>query len=213
MLIEEIKEERDAKGSADNFVVMYHGAVVPGRDVERLIELVSVNCHIRAVILGNAENSYRDKLEKIAAEYGITNRILFHPAVPLNVLWKYVGAVDVGMILARATCKNHLYSLPNKLFENIQAGTPVICPAYPAFKQIVEKYENGLMCDPEDMDEMNRCVEKLRNDKELYTRIKENTMRAREKLNWEKERIGLHVAYSDIFARQNNSGFAERDTN
>lgn len=179
-----------------DFIVMYHGGVVPGRDVERLIELVSLNSNIKAVVLGNSRESYMRTLLQLAENYKVTDRIVFHPAVPHKELWKYVGAVDVGMILARATCKNHLFSLPNKLFENIQAGTPVICPNYPAFRSIIEKYENGLMCDPEKIEDINRCVEILRNDKEIYRKIKLKTTMAKEYLNWEIEREGLRKAYA-----------------
>lgn len=185
---------RESK-SKNDFLLMYHGAVVPGRDVERLIELVSVNPNIKAVILGNVSDTYKKSLENLVKGYGIRDRIVFHPAVPLEELWKYVGAADVGMMLARATCKNHLFSLPNKFFENIQSGTPVICPNYPAFKQVIEKYKNGLMCNPEDMRDINRCVELLRNDRSLYRRLKNNTMRAKDELNWERERIWIKTTY------------------
>ncbi|MBO4649758.1 MAG: glycosyltransferase [Clostridiales bacterium] len=182
----------------DAFLIMYHGAVVPGRDVERVIELVSINPEVKAVILGNCSDEYKKKLTDLVDSFGVNDRVAFHKAVPLVELWKYVGAVNVGMILARATCKNHLYSLPNKLFENIQAGTPVVCPNYPAFKSIVEKYKNGLMCDPEDMNSINECVDKLRTDNKLYNELKDNALKAKEELNWEKERNLLISAYSDL---------------
>ena len=94
--------------------------------------------------------------------------------------------------------ENHLFSLPNKLFENIQAGTPVICPNYPAFKSIVEKYGNGLLCNPDSMNSINECVEKLRTNRKLYTEIKMQTMKARLELNWEKECTGLRKSYLEI---------------
>ena len=181
-----------------DFMVMYHGAVVPGRDVERVIELVSVNPNIKAVVLGNSTEDYGKKLRALAKEYDVTDRVMFHEAVPLNELWKYVGAVDVGMILARATCKNHLFSLPNKFFENIQAGTPVICPNYPAFRSVVDKYENGLLCDPDSMESINECVERLRTDRELYHILRRNTLRAKETLNWETEKNALCDRYSEV---------------
>ena len=118
MPINAIRSNDESK-KPDDFIVMYHGAVVPGRDIERLIELVSINKHIKAVILGNVGDSYKTYLEDRIGEYSVSDRVVFHPAVPLEDLWKYVGAADVGMILARATCKNHLFSLPNKFFENI----------------------------------------------------------------------------------------------
>lgn len=103
-------------GGRKEFLVMYHGGVVPGRDVERLIELVSINSNIKAVILGNSTEEYGLRLRNLVKSYDIEKRVLFHNAVSLGELWKYVGSVDIGMILARATCKNHLFSLPNNFF-------------------------------------------------------------------------------------------------
>ena len=191
------KNEMDKK---QDFIVMYHGAVVPGRDVERIIELVSKNQNIRAVILGNSTREYGMKLRASAEKYGVLDRVLFHKAVPLTELWKYVGAADVGLILARATCKNHLFSLPNKFFENIQAGTPVICPNYPAFRSVVDKFGNGLLCDPDSMESINDCVEKLRMDERLYRELKTNTIIAKEELNWATEKQKLGISYEKIFA-------------
>lgn len=180
-----------------DFLVMYHGAVVPGRDVERVIELVSINPNIKAVILGNSTEEYGNSLKALAQEYGVEDRVVFHKAVPLKDLWKYVGAVDVGLILARATCKNHLFSLPNKFFENIQAETPVICPNYPAMGYLVDKYQNGLTCNPESLEEINNCIEKIRTDVELYSRLKENARKAKEELCWEKESTVLRNAFQN----------------
>lgn len=197
-MINNVSVEYDNNHSKSSFMVMYHGAVMPGRDVERLIELLAINMNIKAVVLGNASDAYKDKLKTLVKEYNVDDRILFHRAVPLKELWKYVGAVDVGLILARATCKNHLYSLPNKFFENIQAETPVICPDYPAFKQLVMKYENGLLCNPDDLSDVNRCIEMLRTDKELYSKLKKNTVLAKEELNWEIEKRELVRVYMNM---------------
>ncbi len=196
-------EERKTEEGNNDLLLMYHGAVVPGRDVERLIELVSVNPNVKAVILGNVSDQYKESLIALISKYGVSNRVVFHPAVPLVQLWKYVGAVDAGVILARATCKNHLFSLPNKFFENIQSETPVVCPNYPAFKSVVDKYENGLMCVPEDIDSINNCIEQIRTDKELYDQLKKNTLLAKEELNWENEKKALVVAYSSLIQKVN----------
>lgn len=176
-------------------LLMYHGGVMKGRGVEMLLQEVQHNPQVCAVILGNGQQGYMEQLKAMAQSLGVTDRVLFHPAVPLEELWKYAGAADVGMILAPAIVANHLYSLPNKFFENIQSETPVICPSYPAMKPIVEQYGIGLTCNPEDLEDIDRCVEKMRTDRDFYAQCKENLKKAKEDLCWEREKVVLQEAY------------------
>jgi len=182
----------------DYFLLMYHGAVTKGRGIETFIQVISQNSNVAGVILGNGDSTYLKALDDLAEELKTKDRIVFHEAVPIDGLWKYVGAVDAGMILAPATCKNHLFSLPNKFFENIQAETPVVCPNYPAMKQIVDNYNIGLMCDPNSIQDINGCIETLRNDKDLYNKLKCNIRIAKNDLCWENEKNILKKAYQNM---------------
>ena len=55
-------------------------------------------------------------------------------------------------------------------------------------KRLIEGYEIGLCCDPEDPEAIVRCVEKLRTDKAFYERCRENLKRAKDELCWENEK-------------------------
>ena len=161
---------------------------MPGRGIEKLIQLVSINLNIYAVILGNGEASYLDGLRMLASDKGIEKRIIFHPAVPVEELWKYVGAADVGMMIIEPIVKSYYYALPNKLFESIQSLTPIISSDLPEMKKIVDKYSIGLTCDPENLEELNACVERMRTDKEFYSQCKVNLKSAKLELCWEIEK-------------------------
>lgn len=180
---------------------MYHGMVAKGRGVETMLDLLEINHHINAVILGDGEEDYVDALKKAAKTRYVDNRMLFLDAVSQDVLWQYVGAVDVGLILAPAISRNHEYSLPNKLFENIQSETPVICPHYVEMKRIVEEYGIGLNCDPERPEEISKCIERLRTDTMLYESIRNNVKQTKEILCWEEEKKELKEAYRSIMMR------------
>lgn len=169
------------------------------RGIETLIKVVGKNSNAAAFILGNGEKGYLEKLRRMAARLA-DGRVVFHEAVPQRELWRFVGAADIGMILAPATCKNHLYSLPNKFFENIQSETPVICPGYPSMGKIMEQYRMGLTCNPVDIDDINRCVEIMRKDKSFYAKCKANIKTAKDVLNWDKEQEILKDAYRRILA-------------
>ena len=190
----------EAMRSPRDMLLMYHGGVMRGRGVEILLQEVQHNPAVCAVILGNGEQDYLNALKARAEALDVADRVLFHPAVPLEELWKYVGAADVGMILAPAIVANHLYSLPNKFFENIQSETPVICPCYPAMKPIVDQYGIGLTCDPASLEDIDRCVEIMRTDKTFYAQCKENLKKAKEDLCWEKEKSVLTEAYRNVMA-------------
>jgi len=194
-VIQQVRAELDSQFPAEGTVLMYHGVVIAGRGIEKLLEIVKCVSGVNAVILGNGAEPYLSSLKKLAEEYRVTERVLFHPAVPVTDLWKYAGAADVGIILIPAVAKSYYYMLPNKLFENIQSGTPVIGSNFPEIKKVVNQYGIGLLCDPENTEEICACVEKMRTDKAFYEQCKKNTLAAKEDLCWEKEKDVLKAAF------------------
>ena len=179
----------------ENPILMYHGAVTPGRGIEKLLEIVKNMPEVNAVILGDGAEPYMNSLKKTAEEYGITKRIMFHPAVSIRELWKYVGAADIGMLTIPAVAKSYYYMLPNKLFENVHSGTPIIGSDFPETSRLVKQYGLGLLCDPDSTEDICACVNKMLADKELYNTCKRNTLNAKEELCWEKEKIILKDAF------------------
>lgn len=194
----QLKKELGIEDNSDSIIVLYHGVLMRDRGIEQIIRLISINTKIKAVILGNGQENYVQNLKELVNELGVGESVLFKSAIPIEELWKYVGAADIGMILAPAICKNHLYSLPNKFFENIQSETPIICPNYPSMGNIVNQYKIGLTCDPLDLSQINQCVEKLRLDKQLYTSCKKNIKEAKTVFCWEKEKNTLMEKYERI---------------
>ncbi len=61
----------------------------------------------------------------------------------------------------------------------------------------MENYEIGLTCDPENIEAVNACVERMRNDKIFYNHCKENLKLAKEELCWEHEKSVLEEAYKN----------------
>jgi len=191
---------RLANASFEPFFVMYHGLIKNSRGIETLIHVVSMNSNIVAVILAVVrDENYFSKIKRLVDEYGVTDRILFLPAVPINRLWEFVGAADVGVSILKNTCINHYFCLNNKFFESIQSLTPVIVSDFPELSRIVNHYDIGLTCDPASVDEINACIERMRTDKELYAKFKKNLVAAKEELCWEREKEGLVAAYKDLY--------------
>ena len=193
---EEICEQ--LRVSNDTFIAMYHGVIMPGRGIENILASIHRTKGTAMVFLGYGEVSYIEELKRQTKQLKIIDRIVFHDAIPINILWQYVGCVDVGMIVIPPIVKSYYYMLPNKLFENIQSLTPVIGSDFPEIRRIVKGYDIGLLVNPESIDEIVNAIEEMRTNREMYSRFKLNLKKAKEDLYWEKERVILEEAYSKI---------------
>ena len=180
----------------DAFIVMYHGNLQTGRGLEVLIRLLDRLADVRAVVLGDGEAAYVDGLRALARSQGVDSRLLFLPAVPYDELRHWVSAADIGMVICENVCKSYYYMLPNKFFENVQSETPIIASDFPETGRLVREYGIGLACDPSDLEGIAQCVERLRDDKALYARCKDNLRAAKKELCWEKEGKTLEAAYA-----------------
>ncbi len=177
-------------------LLLYHGMLCTGRGIEALIQTAAQGDSICLVVLGDAaEQPYLEHLREMARDFGVENKVLFHSAVSGNDLWKYIGAVDLSMVMISPVSKSYYYALPNKFFESIQALTPIIASDLPEMKYLIEKYKIGLICEPENVQEIYNCVMRMHNDQELYRACKKNLNFAKAELCWENEKRILKKAY------------------
>ena len=192
---------RALKVPDSSFILMYHGAITTNRGIEQLIGATREIPDCVIILLGFGSDQYLFLLKKYISECEMEGRILFLDAVPLTVLWEYLGASDAGIMLDQNTCKSYYYSLPNKLFENIQSEKMVIGSNFPEYRQIIEGYNIGLCCDPHNPVEITNTIRRIKNDKQLRDHFKSNLKTAKTTLCWENEKIILQTAYSGLLSK------------
>jgi glycosyltransferase involved in cell wall biosynthesis len=187
------------------FLVMYHGGIMRNRGIENLILASAKIDHLAVIILGYGAESYKEEIRDLAEKIGFADKILFIDAVSVTDLWQFVGAVDIGSVLIQNSCQSYYYSLPNKLFESIQAETPIIGSNFPEIERVVNKYKIGLCCDPHDPNTIAATIQILKTNITLYSELKSNTQKAKRLLSWEKEENILSEAYQNLFKSINHS--------
>lgn len=182
------------------FLLMYHGGITSGRGIDNLLRAAALIENIAVVVLGYGDADYMIKLRSLIDELHIEKKVVFLTAVQHSELWQYVGAADAGIVTIENTCLSYYYSLPNKLFENIQAETPVIGSNLPEISRVINNYKIGLCCDSGNVDEMAFVINEMRNNKKLYSFFKQNLKKAKRELNWENEKEVLINAYNNILS-------------
>lgn len=200
LIAEERKEILGYFGINDGFIVMYHGCLCRYRGIENMLKAIQNTENTYAVVLGSGEDSYLETLKRLISELKMERRVYIHEAVSNDELYKYVGAANVGMANIEPICDSYYYSLPNKFFENIQSLTPIIASSFPEMESIITKYDIGLLCDPQNIDDISKKIE-LMKDNSVYNKFKKNIVLAKEELCWEKEKEVLLNAYSDLLNR------------
>lgn len=182
----------------DDFLVLYHGAIMNGRGIENIIKAIADTKGVKCIVLGFGEDAYIHQLKKMIAVNHLENSVLFHDAVPQEELWKYVGSVDAGIVMIDNICLSYYYSLPNKFFQNVQAHTPIIGSDFPEIKRMMEKYNIGLVCRGDSPEALREAIIRLKDDRRLYNSFKENLKMASKELCWENEKKVLIDAYKEI---------------
>ena len=104
----------------------------------------------------------------------------------------------VGMVLFYPE-PNHVNAQPNKMFEYMSAGLPIIASHFPLWKEIIEGNNCGICVDPLDVHEISNAINWIMDNPEQAKRMGENGRRAvEEKYNWEREGIKLLEIYEGL---------------
>jgi len=86
---------------------------------------------------------HRAALEAIAAKARFDGRVHVVDAVPPDDLLAMIGDADVDAIPLKRSTLNHVLATPNKLFESIAAGVPVVVSDLPEMRRIVMDDPDG----------------------------------------------------------------------
>ncbi len=184
-------------------VILYHGALSAGRGVEQLMEALLEpgleDAHL--VLMGFGE--MRDSFVRSAAEGRWSGRVHVLAPVPPTDLLAWIASADIGAMPIQRSTLNLRLSTPNKLFECLAAGTPVVASDFPAMRRIVLDDPGGplgAVCDPTSVPAIGRSIRSLLDlDAVEMEALRARCLRAAaERWNWAREGAVLLEAYSEI---------------
>jgi glycosyltransferase involved in cell wall biosynthesis len=186
-------------------VVLYHGRLARDRGIDRLcvamLQEGLESAHLVFLGYGPLEPALLD----LAAEPRFGGRLHVLAAVPPDDLLGWIATVDVDAIPILPTTLNHRLGTPNKLFESIAAGVPVVVSDFPVMRHIVlddPLGPLGAVCDPADPDSIAAALGSIlnRSDEERAQLRDRCSKAAAARWNWETESQALLSIY-DLLVR------------
>lgn len=172
-------------GFADGPVIIYQGAVNAGRGLEEMIRAMPFMPRPRLLIVGDGD--VRIQLEALVNRLDLGSRVFFAGRVPFDRLSWYTRQATMGISLEQDTGLNYRYALPNKLFDYMQAGIPVIASDLPEIRKIVEKVGFGLIIDRFDPDFLSQTIMSILGNPDLLQSWRSKALKSAPDFIWEEE--------------------------
>lgn len=172
----------------DNFII-YQGALNVGRGLETAIRSMNYLEGVRLVIAG--EGDIRNDLELLVKNEGLSSRVEFPGRLPIQTLSELTPKASVGLSIEDDIGLNYRYALPNKLFDYIQAGVPVLVTKLPEMEAIVQAYGIGEVVSDLNPLNLSEVLKEMIHNTEKRMVWKKNLEVASRELVWENEEITL----------------------
>lgn len=136
-------------------------------------------------------------LKQMVQDLKIDNRILFLPRMPYVQMMAYTQLAELGFAIDKDTNLNYRYSLPNKLFDFIQANVPIIASHLVEIERIIKQYNIGAFIEDHNPEDIAHTIKTVLQNQQMMTEWKQNLISAAEDLCWEKEeKVLLNVIQS-----------------
>jgi glycosyltransferase involved in cell wall biosynthesis len=178
-------------------IILYQGKVGTDYGVDILIDAMQhVVAPAVAVLLGNGQ-SVEDMQER-AARQGLARRVLFHKAVPPELVLDFTADGTIGVSPIRDLSLSYRYCLPNKLFEYVQSGLPVVISDLPEMTALVERYQVGCTFQCGDAKSLAGALNRMLNDPAALERYRAAIRMASDDLRWEREQAKLLEVYGRL---------------
>ncbi len=192
---------REKLGLTDDTVpiILYQGGFIRGRGLDKLVLAAA---HLdRGVLVLMGWGDLEVELKGIVKKKGLERRVYFTEPVPPEQVVYYCMSASVGVVIYQNTGLNNYYATPNKLYEYIHAGLPVVSSDFPALSEIAEGYGLGGTFDPEEPKSIAAAINQVLADEQRYDTMRKNALEAATIFNWETESRKLLEIYGRLSHR------------
>lgn len=177
-------------------IFLYQGGLARGRGIEILLQAFEKARNNDSVLVcmgyGVLENLIRERAS-------LSPNIYFHPAVSPDVLLGYTSSADYGISLIEDLCLSYRYCLPNKLFEYLMAGLPVIVSDLFEMRRLIEMHQVGMIATQNTVESFRSAIHEILSID--YDELTKNVKITNEIYNWEQQELTLKAVYSGILEK------------
>lgn len=184
--LRQTKPDSLKQGANSKPMLIYQGSLNPGRGIELMIDSMTFLEDCTLVIAGEGDISHA--LEKRAEDNKVSERVVFKGRLAPEALRELTTTADLGFSLEEDLGLNYHYALPNKIFDYIHAGIPVVASDLPVMRNLVLEHRVGKILRDRTPGSLAQLVRQVLSKRDSYRPRLEEAAR---KFDWNNEKVKL----------------------
>lgn len=173
----------------NRFVVGFVGTFKQWHGADLLLEafqqLQKADPDVHLLLVG--DGPLRESLQQKVRQASLDDAVTFAGKVAHQEVPIYVAAMDVAV--APYPALSEFYYSPLKLFEYMAAGRAVVASRIGQVAQVLVDGQTGLLYEPEDTEDLVRCIRRLRGDAEMRRELAKRATAASRRYTWSENAV------------------------
>lgn len=196
---EDLVNLRRKLGVEKKFIFLYMGQLYHHRNLLEIIKIFKNYIGEESVFVIGGYGTLKEDIKRAASN---CKNVIYAGMVLAGEVSLYTKASDVLFAVNKSTSKNLSATIPNKLFEAIASGKPIIGSNIGPLGEIIRETKCGIPINPDNPGDLKDAIFKLISDKGLYSQLSSNARKAQKTYNWEKTSKKLIDFYLKLANKQ-----------
>lgn len=179
-------------------ICLYLGAITFNRGLKQTISSLRLLPRYHLVLMGPGQPVFLQELRDWAIGEGVDDRMHIFGPVPSDEVTAYAASADIGVAPIENACLSYYYCSPNKVFEYILSGLPIVASDFPELRKIVSDFDVGLLFDPESPESIANAIRRVSEEPGFRENVLRNMDRAADAFNWENESRKLLTIFREV---------------
>ena len=168
-------------------IIIYQGAINVNRGIEQMVEAMQYVDNALLYIFGKGDIVV--EITALVEKLSLQQKVKLMGEIPLEKLNGFTLQADLGLSLEEDMGLNYRFALPNKLFNYLQAGVPVLVANLPEMSSLVNEYKVGETIENHLPKHIAEKITSMLTDEVKLKKWSFNAKQASLALNWEKEQV------------------------
>lgn len=183
----------------NSFLIIIQGS---GLNVERGIEeaVLAMKQLENVTLMLVGDGDVMPVVKELIQIHRLEDKVKIFGRRPYEEMMQFTMHADLGLTLDKPLSKNYEFSLPNKVFDYMHAGTPILASNLVEIERVIRTHQIGTILSEVSPDAIAAAINELKSKPELLMQQKEACRLASEIENWENERLKLELLIRTVLS-------------